>query len=320
MLPSHSVALAALASASLAMPWFPPEPEEEVPMPTPRAAPDHKLFLQEIAFSRDGRFFAFSRYEGAGPYDGRRWTVWIADRDGSHPRVALRGAVGASFSPDGERIATSRTVDGDEEIVTARLDGSDLVRVTRRPGRDTSPAYSPDGRWLVYDAEVDGNLDVYRIDVEGKTGPHRLTSDPARDYNPVVSPDGRSVVFYRETGDNQDQIWTLDLATGREVRITDGTGHSFYPTYLPDGRIAFSGKRPGGQRRLYVTSADGKRQEPVGPDGVFYARFSPDGKEALYLIERGKGEILRMAADGSDSALRLDAAAMATGAAALKEP
>ena len=275
------------------------------------AAPEHLLFLQDVAWSPDGRRFAFSRYDAAGPYEDKNWTVWIADRDGGNPHIALRGALVASFSPDGERLAAGMLFDGDWEIATARTDGTDVRRLTRRVGRDALPAWSPDGRTIVYAAEAEGGFDLYQIAVGGGEA-RRLTHDPAGDYNPVFSPDGRRVVFYRETGDQHDQVWTLDLATGREERITDGSGHNIFPVFLPDGRIAYSGQPDGGERRLVVVSADGARREPLGPAKIFYARWSPDGREVLFLIQDGKGQIHRMTADGSGVAVRLDTTSRAS--------
>lgn len=103
---------------------------------TSEGEPEHLLFLQDVAWSPDGRRFAFSRYDAAGAYDSKNWTVWIANRDGGNPRIVLRGALVASFSPDGERLAAGMLFDGDWEIVTARTDGTDVRRLTRRAGRD----------------------------------------------------------------------------------------------------------------------------------------------------------------------------------------
>jgi Tol biopolymer transport system component len=266
-----------------------------------------ELYIQDAVWSPDGRQIAFSRYEGTGRYDNSDWAVWVADRDGSHPRVVLRRALYVAFSPLGDRLAAHMLFDGDWEVVTVRTDGSDLRRITRRVGEDEVPSWTPDGKGLVYSAKVDGNLDLYRIDL-GNGAPRRLTSDPAADYNPVVSPDGKRVVFYREKGDDHDQVWTLDLESGREARVTDGTRHNFFPNFLPDGRIAYSSGEKGSERRLVVLGPDG-RTVPVGPPGISFARWSPDGKEVLF-VQSGETRIQRMAADGSSVTPVVDVAAL----------
>ena len=274
------------------------------PTPSPAAANSRRLFVQDVAWSPDGRHFAFSRYDAVGPYAEKNWTVWIADRDGANARVVLRGGFYAAFSPDGDRLTCGMLFDGDWEVVTVRTDGTDLRRLTNRVGKDYLPVWSPDGKFVVYCSEVEGNLDLYRIGVDGK-GLRRLTNDLSHDYNPAFSPDGKRIVFYRELGDQHDQIWTLDLTTGHQTRITDGTGHNFFPAFLPDGRIEFSGQPDRGERRLTVISKDGARFEPLGPPKIFFARWSPDGSEVLYLTG-GEKLVRRMAADGTGVQAVLD--------------
>jgi Tol biopolymer transport system component len=298
-------ALAVAALAALTISPLPPTRQVSAAN-GPDDGPEHKLYLQDVAWSPDGRRFAFSRYSAPGPYNDKNWEVWVADRDGSHPRKVLHGAVYTNFSPDGKRLAAGMLFDGDWELVTVGLDGGDLRRLTHRAGKDELPVWSPDGKFIVYCAQVDGNFELYRIPAEGGE-PVRLTTSPEGEYNPVFSRDGRRLVFYREKGDRHDQVWTLDLATKREARVTDGTGHSFFPSFRSDGRIYFSGEA-GGERRLVVASADGKRFAPLGPAGIFMARWSPDGKEILFLVEKGEGKIFRMGADGQGMAVRLDTA------------
>ena len=286
----------------------PPASTPSAPSGAARGSGPPRFFIANAAFSPDGRRIAFSRYSGEGPFDPARMWAWVADRDGAHARPVLGAAFGPRFAPDGERLVATVRRGGSDELATFRLDGGDVRPIARGIGKIHGPVFSPDGRYLLIGAEVDGNLDVYRIDADGK-GLHRLTTDPARDFNPEISPDSRRAVFYRETGDQHDQIWTLDLATGSEQRLTDGTGHNYYPSFLPDGRIAFSGDASG-ERRLMVEAGDGKRFEPLGPPGVTWARWSPDGREILFLVQGRPGTLLRMSAAGRDVVEVLDAAAM----------
>ena len=286
------------------------------PAPTPTPAPEPwRLFVQDVAWAPDGARFAFSRYAAAGPFDARHWAVWVAERDGSRPRKVVSGALYASFSPDGRRLAVGLRFDDDWEIATVALDGSDVRRLTRRPGRDSAPAWSPDGRTLVYSAEAGDTEDLWAIDADGAS-PRRLTDDPAADYNPAFSADGKRVVFYREEGDRRDQVWLLELATGREARLTDGMGHYVFPSFLPDGRVAFAALGEEGRRsRLMVTSAPpgaaaiGGAPHPFGPEGIFFARWSPDAREVLFLAQGGR-EVRSMPAAGGEPRTLVDLAAL----------
>src|SRR5262249_20731273 len=140
------LAASALAGAA----FLAQAPPRTTPSPNPfapSAADARRLFLQDVAWSPDGRRFAFSRYDAVGPYAEKNWAVWIADRDGGNPHVVLRGALYASFSPDGDRLTAGMLFDGDWEVVTVRIDGSDLRRLTNRPGRDSLSTWSPDGKF-----------------------------------------------------------------------------------------------------------------------------------------------------------------------------
>jgi len=128
--------------------------------------PKHQLYMQDVAWSPDGRRIAFSRYSADGPFDNKNWKIWIADRDGSHPRPVLDGAVYTSFSPDGQRLVAGRLFDGDWELVTVRADGSDLRRLTRRAGEDEVPSWAPDGKEILF--LIQGTPVIQRMGVNGQ--------------------------------------------------------------------------------------------------------------------------------------------------------
>jgi TolB protein len=280
------------------------------PQPTPAPTPaPRRLFAQDVAWAPDGSRFAFSRYSAAGDYDGRHWAVWVAERDGARPRRVLEGALVASFSPDGSRLAVGALLDGDWEIATVRVDGGDLRRLTRRPGRDSAPAWSPDGSTIAFSAKAGDEQHLWAIDATGERL-RQLTRGPGSDYNPAFSPDGSRLVFYRAKGDAMDQVWLLDLASGRETRVTDGAGHHVFPSFLPDGRIAFASKlQSEGPVRLAIHGAAPAGGEPLGPEGIFYARWSPDGREVLFLTQGGS-QVRSMPASGGEPRVVVDLVAL----------
>lgn len=101
-------------------------------------------------FSPDGSKVAFTRLQlGKNLALGR--TLWVANADGrgAYRLTALRDGVDylpSSFSPDGLRLAATKTVLGSKDKPDAllfRLDGSGGARVLAR--RASEPAFSPDG-------------------------------------------------------------------------------------------------------------------------------------------------------------------------------
>jgi WD40 repeat protein len=97
------------------------------------------------AFSPDGTLIAWdtgSAVPGA--------AVHLSSADGTGDTVVAQDAWEPSWSPDGSRIAFSRTVDGDPEIFVMNADGTGVTRLTSLAGEDRSPVWSPDGARIAW--------------------------------------------------------------------------------------------------------------------------------------------------------------------------
>ena len=255
---------------------------EATPAAKSSAPPQVEAFKQDVAWSPDGEWLAYSEYRGAGEYRPEGWAVHVVRADGSAERVLVENAFGVSWSPMGDRVAFGSGRDGDPEIYTIAADGTDLRRVTQRPGKDQLPAWSPDGSRIAFCSERDGNLDIFVVAPDG-TGEARVTSDPAKDYNPAWSRDGERIVFFRERGDGKDQIHSIG-ADGKEERaITSDDANNIFPSFLPDGRIAFVSARKGEKEKLVRVGSDGGGREVVAGVETFYARWSPDGRRIAFV-------------------------------------
>ena len=244
--------------------------------------PEEERFQQDVAWSPDGRWIAYSEYDGGEDYDPTRWAVWVARVDGTDARRIATEAVWVTWSPDGDHLAYGTGPRGSRDIHRAAADGSGKAPLTDHPADDFIPAFSPDGRHLAFCSDRDGNVELYRLDLEDGSL-LRLTDDPAADYNPVWSPDGREIAFFRESGDARDQIWVV-AADGSSERPITREGHNVFPAYLRDGRIAFVASAGGDAPAAVVHVA------PDGSDRVtredlpgFFARWSPDGRRVAFI-------------------------------------
>ncbi len=234
-------------------------------------------FDTQPTYSPDGRSMLFvSDRSGAD-------NLWIADRDGRHPRQISFGdddtvLVSPAWSADGQSVFVSRyRADYNNlELWRYRLDGGATLLVPIRPRPDAPSATwqsaigaapSSDGKWLYYAKRVGG-----------------------LDYDEVDS-------------------WTIvrrDLATGAETTIVAGSGSrgadhdtAFRPAVSPDGRLLAYETRVAGQTRLRLrdlaTGLDRQIAGPLDPDQLEaslwqdimprYA-FTPDGK-ALVVSRAG---------------------------------
>lgn len=57
---------------------------------------------------------------------------------------------GASWSPEGERLAFASMRDGNPELYLANFLRGDVTRLTEHSSYDSTPIWSPDGRWLAF--------------------------------------------------------------------------------------------------------------------------------------------------------------------------
>lgn len=91
---------------------------------------------------------------------------------------------GASFSPDGSKIAFHSNRDGDFEIYVMNADGTGQTQITDNPASDTFASWSPDGTRLSFTSNRDdaSNPDVYVMGADG-SAVTRLTTAPLFDGN-----------------------------------------------------------------------------------------------------------------------------------------
>ena len=65
-----------------------------------------------------------------------------------------------NLSPDGRRVAVSRTVQGNQDIWL--IDGTRTSRFTFDAALDRFPIWSPDGSQIVFDSDRKGQRDIYQ--------------------------------------------------------------------------------------------------------------------------------------------------------------
>ena len=204
------VVLATLALAVIgAALWFGPRRNTTAPVfagPVPLTSfPGLEL---DPAISPAGNFVAFA-WEGEG---GDNFDIYIRSIDGNSLQRLTDDAAAEhapAWSPDGQRIAFVRVLDGKREIIVLPALGGPEQRLFEagpecgvpRFGVGCGLSWTPDGKHLVFGdrsaAERRSAIYLYSLE-DGKK--RQLTHPPAnlRDTQPVVSPDGRYLAFVRE--------------------------------------------------------------------------------------------------------------------------
>jgi Tol biopolymer transport system component/DNA-binding winged helix-turn-helix (wHTH) protein len=166
-------------------------------------------------------------------------------------------AMYADFSRDGQRIAY---VTGDKEITGAQslwisqIDGSHKVQITKPPLLAQLPRWSPDGKWIAFMGKEPGQ--AWRV---------RVVSVDGGSYAPVTT-------------------------------VNDEEGA---PTWSPDSdRVAFGGmtqppERTTGRLVIHILNLKTHQLSDVpGSDGLWTARWSPDGRYIAALTEDSRNLML----------------------------
>ncbi len=136
-----------------------------------------------------------------------------------------------------------------------RADGSDKTQLTAEL-LDRDPVWSPDGSQIAFWSYRSGNADIWLMDADG-TNLTQLTTDPAYDYEPSWHPSGDYLIIVSSRDNVYTDLYKLYL-NGTIERLTNNELKNRTPKYAPDGsQIAVSANLPGGDRDIYIYTADG---------------------------------------------------------------
>ena len=255
----------------------------------------------EPALSPEGRRLAFTRYVG------NNTDVYLSDLDDrrnpiGEPRALISGSGARApvWTPDGRDILFSSGAHHRPHL--ARL------RVAARSVPERAP-FAAEGnwglaaaistRWQVAYAVTVAQIDVYRTELEARTGRGvPFLKSTFVEHLPEYSPDGKRIAFVSNRSGSQ-QIWVCDAEAGNWHRLTSlaDNAEATWPRWSPDGRrLVFTVGRS-----VYVVPSEGGpavlRFKDVASRNAI-ADWSPDGKW-LYVISNrsGRDEVWRAVAD-----------------------
>jgi Tol biopolymer transport system component/tRNA A-37 threonylcarbamoyl transferase component Bud32 len=236
------------------------------------------------------------------------YNVLVATLDGQPPqRITGDGAsISPAWSPDGSRLAITRTGNPNSAIFVGGLAKRDFVQVSPPDVYARYSAWSPDGQRLAFAAGP------------GRSGPFRLAIvDLASGAVSYPGPSGvawiswssrGSLAYSAATAPGQPQdIFVLNAdGSSRNLTNTPDVEEDF-PSWSPDGRrLAFVASPAGGQhlneRQIYLINADGSARSQLTsvPGPQTNPVWSPDGGWLAYLSKAGGGDwqVWAIRADG----------------------
>ncbi len=226
-----------------------------------RLTADHSIALSP-AWSPEGSLLLFTSYrDGNGPRiyvipSAGGKTYLISGRPGNNTTPA--------YSPDGQSIAATLSVDGNPEIYRLDARGRNPVRLTTNRAIDTSPSWSPTGLEIAFTSDRSGVPQVYLMGSEGGNV-RRLTFDVNYTDSPAWSPKGDRIAFVARTGEGFD-IYTC-RTDGTDLRLAVSGGSNENPRWSPDARhLVFASNRDGAQG-IWITDLDGRSPRKLNTGG-----------------------------------------------------
>ena len=275
-------------------------------------------WIGEPRVSPKGDKIAFVDHPTPGDNGG---SLAVVDLEGKKKNLTAGGASaeGVAWSPSGQEVWFTATKSGTSRgLYAANLSGQ-VRHIAQTPGALRLQDISRDGRvlltrdtyrrevliltpgdtkqrdlsWFDYsypgDLSSDGKLLLF--DEEGDAGgPSYSVYLRKTDGSPAVrlgegsagalSPDGKWALTL--SPDSASQLVLLPIGAGQPKPVThDGINH-LYARWLPGEKgYVFTGNEPGHGVRVYVQDPDGRKPQPISPEGVLPSNLavSPDGKE-----------------------------------------
>lgn len=224
-------------------------------------------------------------------------------------KVESRIIMDPVLSPDGKKIAFTTLL----HLYVADIKDGSYYRVTKGEQGEFHPSWSNDGKHLTYVTWEENGGHIWRINIDGKGSPKKLTKNPAFYSNPVFSNNGKKIIALKGAAIDRTRAQTelmgestvmkvisIDINNGKvnDIAQAEGLGKPHFTDdpdriYLNGFSYYESGKAPGLvslstsgiDKTVHLTIKGGDDsgwfEEAVHARDI---RLSPDKKWALAIV------------------------------------
>ena len=188
----------------------------------------------DAIISPDGSWVLFSRSELDWEENERETTWWRVSAEGSEPYryIGEDGGSNFQFSPDGSRLAFTRSVDDKTQLFLLPTTGGEATQLSEHETSISSYVWSEDGSGIFF-----------------------VASEPRTDEEEKAREDGYDAIFVDEGPNGQqtgswNNLWFIEVGSGEEKRLTDS-----------DHRIGSFSVSPSADRILFTARTENRRNQ-----------------------------------------------------------
>jgi Tol biopolymer transport system component len=233
----------------------------------------------------DGRYYVFQSEQGS------VFNIWaLRERNGLFGRAPNK-PMQVTSGPLSFSVPVS-SKDSKQLFVIGHHERAEIIEYDTRSGSFVpflggiaafGVEFSRDGKWMTYS---DSDALIWRSKSDGSEA-MQLTFSPMRADVPHWSPDGRRIAFAAFAPGKASKLWLISREAGTPEQLTESDDGfaDVEPTWSPDGNtLAFGTYVVGRRDQSSIKLLDLKTRKSSklpGSEGIFFPRWSPDGR---YLV------------------------------------
>jgi len=197
-------------------------------------------------------------------------------------------SLGMDLSPDGLRLAVSRTTDGNSDILLLETTRFGATRLTDDRAGDFYPVWSHDGQRIAFSSNRQTSvMQIWERAASGAGVETLLLASPGDLLSPQDwSRDGRFLLYIKVDPVSGADLWALPTSTGdrQPFPIVNSVFMERGGQFSPDGKwVAYSSNRLG-RTEIYAQPFPGPGGvTSVSTAGGTLPRWRNDGKELFYI-------------------------------------
>jgi len=248
--------------------------------------PDWWRGLGFAPWSQDGEELLFPRMQQNGGM--AVWKINVATRLETQLTFPDPGTQdkGASWSPDGQRIAFDRSEGGKSAIWLLPAKGGKAELFIENENFNSDPAWTPDGSKMLFNSLVSGFSNIWEMDLNTKIL-RPITNQP----DPIImfSISSRGEIAYSVTNHQTDLYWAeVGESMNAHQNLTRNTKNNFGARVSSDGRSIFYHSDRSGNYDIWIYDRDNGNNVQITdhPEVDVQPDRSPTGK-ILFVSNRG---------------------------------